>query len=86
MVDAEDMSEPSCIQCGQPGGAQRLNHLPNGLPCPVCRDRLLESLPAPFAGLGAEEEAEEPARSFEPRYLAGGDGDDWADDSTDEPA
>lgn len=79
------MPETSCIQCGQPSGApQRLNHLANGLPCPVCRDRLLESLPAPFAGLGADEEAEEPARSFEPRYLAGGD--DWDDDSTDEPA
>ncbi|MCA8981613.1 MAG: hypothetical protein H6831_09505 [Planctomycetes bacterium] len=77
------MSETSCIQCGQPSGTPlRLNHLPNGLPCPVCRDRLLESLPAPFGGARAEDEIEEPVRSFEPRYLAGGE--EWKADSDDD--
>lgn len=82
------MSETSCIQCGQPSGSpQRLNHLANGLPCPICRDRLLESLPAPFGGQSREEEVEEAARSFEPRYLSGGgDRPDWDNDQDDDPA
>jgi hypothetical protein len=83
------MSETSCIQCGQPGGSQRLNHLPNGLPCPVCRDRLLESIPAPFGGMDTEIEAEEAAGSFEPRFLAGGGEGEWspdADEGHDAPA
>ena len=79
------MSETSCIQCGQPGGSQRLNHLPNGLPCPVCRERLLESIPAPFGGMDIEDDAEEPIGSFEPRFLAGGEG-EWSPDADDHDA
>lgn len=46
-----DGSEPLCFTCGLPsGGAERLNHLPNGQVCPACRDRLLETIPAPFPG------------------------------------
>lgn len=40
--------ETLCFQCGLPAGEMRLNHLPNGKVCPTCRDRLLDSLPAPF--------------------------------------
>jgi len=42
-------SDTVCIQCGQPAGDPlRLNHMPNGKACSACRDRLLDSLPAPF--------------------------------------
>lgn len=42
-------SDTVCIQCGQPAGDPlRLNHMPNGRACSACRDRLLDSLPAPF--------------------------------------
>ena len=42
-------AETLCFQCGQPAGdPTRLNHMPNGSVCPTCRDRLLDSLPAPF--------------------------------------
>jgi len=52
-------SETMCIQCGQPAGDPlRLNHMPNGKACVVCRDRLLDSLPAPFpAAVTRENEA-----------------------------
>lgn len=41
--------ETLCFTCGLPAGEEaRLNHLPNGQVCPACRDRLLETLPAPF--------------------------------------
>ena len=37
-----------CFTCGLPVAedAARLNYMENGKPCPACRDRLLESLPA----------------------------------------
>ncbi len=39
-------TETPCITCGLPSGdPPRLNHLPSGLICPSCHDRLLESLP-----------------------------------------
>jgi DNA-directed RNA polymerase subunit RPC12/RpoP len=60
-----------CISCCQEvGDPPRLNRLPNGLPCPSCRDRILASLPAPLPGPGSEryprqaaveEDVEEPA-------------------------
>jgi len=38
--------KPVCIRCGQsvatPGA---INRLPDGNPCPVCRDRALDSIP-----------------------------------------
>jgi len=59
-----DGSNPLCFTCGLPfGDAARLNHLPSGQVCPSCRDRLLETLPAPFpASPGARShDAPEPA-------------------------
>jgi len=51
-------SETMCIQCGQPAGDPlRLNHMPNGKSCTACRDRLLDSLPAPFPAAVAHENA-----------------------------
>lgn len=36
-----------CFTCGLPiADPPRFNHLPSGRPCPTCKDRLLESLPA----------------------------------------
>ena len=76
------MTDTPCIQCSQPTGSPpRLNHLPNGLPCPACRDRLLESLPAIVPGELDPEEVEEPTRGFEPRYLAGDS--EWAPEDAD---
>lgn len=49
-------SDTKCIQCGQPAGDPlRLNHMPNGKACTACRDRLLDSLPAPFPAAVAHE-------------------------------
>jgi hypothetical protein len=46
--------ETLCFTCGLPiSDPPRFNHLPNGRPCPSCRDRLLESLPAPLPGVEA---------------------------------
>ncbi len=57
-ISMSGINETLCIGCGQPSGSTpRLNHLPNGKPCPICRDRLLESLPPIFPG--GEELAEE---------------------------
>lgn len=64
------MADTPCIQCGQPSGEPpRLNHLPNGLPCPSCRDRLLEALPPPFPG------TPEPEEEFEIEFHA-----EWDED------
>ncbi|MAF65513.1 MAG: hypothetical protein CMJ84_07630 [Planctomycetes bacterium] len=62
--------EPRCFRCGQAaGGPPRFRFLPNGAPCPICRDRLLESLPAALPGAeGAAEPCEQaptPARAVE---------------------
>lgn len=36
-----------CFTCGMAvGEPAQLNSLPDGKPCPACRDRLLESLPS----------------------------------------
>lgn len=36
-----------CFTCGLPvGEPAQLNALPDGKPCPACRERLLESLPS----------------------------------------
>ena len=67
--------ETLCFQCGLPAGEMRLNHMPNGKVCPTCRDRLLDSLPAPFPtpvsreAEGAESGTEEEAREQEPVTL-----------------
>lgn len=51
-------SETLCFQCGQPAGNPlRLNHMPNGTVCSVCRDRLLDALPAPFPAPVSREES-----------------------------
>lgn len=42
-------SDPVCITCGLSAGQPaQLNRLHNGQTCPSCRDRVLESLPAPL--------------------------------------
>ena len=50
-----------CFTCGLPiADPPRFNHLPSGRPCPSCKDRLLESLPALLPGEGtAQPEAAE---------------------------
>ncbi len=50
-----DASSPVCFTCGQHVDARRLNRLPNGEPCPSCRDRLLEALPALLPGAWAHD-------------------------------
>jgi hypothetical protein len=41
--------ETLCFSCGLAVGVPpRLNRLQNGQVCPSCRDRVLDSLPAPF--------------------------------------
>ncbi|MDP6538092.1 MAG: hypothetical protein QF410_00955 [Planctomycetota bacterium] len=51
--------DPRCFRCGQAAGASpRFHFLPNGAPCPACRDRLLESLPAALPGGGGAAEPE----------------------------
>lgn len=41
-----------CLTCGCPAGDPPvLNRLPSGEPCPSCRDRTLEVLPALLPGL-----------------------------------
>lgn len=51
-ADGASMSGPKetlCFTCGLPiSDPPRFNHLPNGRSCPACRDRLLESIPAPL--------------------------------------
>jgi len=66
---------PVCIGCGQPTGPRaRLNHLPDGRPCPSCRERLLDELPsilpAPVEELDFEE-WNEPSESSEDDFLEG---------------
>lgn len=44
-----DSARTLCISCGMHvGEAAQLNRLPNGQTCPVCRDRVLDSLAAPL--------------------------------------
>lgn len=48
-----------CIECGGP--TNELNEDEEGVPCPACSERLMESLPGIFHapwGQGAREEAE----------------------------
>jgi hypothetical protein len=64
--------EPVCIACGQPTGRRpRLNSLPDGRPCPSCRDRLLDTLPPALPSANAEVSFEEWAEEGED------DGDDF---------
>ena len=40
-------SRPVCIACGQPAVYRgEWNRLPTGEPCPTCRERLLDAIPA----------------------------------------
>ena len=53
---------PVCIECGGP--TNELNEDEDGVPCPACSERLLESLPGVFHspwghGIAPEEAAEE---------------------------
>lgn len=66
--------DPVCIACGQPTGPRpRLNHLPDGRPCPTCQDRLLETLPPVLPSTVSElsfgewVEEEEPGEDDYPR-------------------
>jgi len=71
-----------CIQCGSPvGDPPTLNTFPDGEPCRVCRDRVLEALPPalPFRRVaewaveeeqaGVEEEEEAEPRGVGPRPI-----------------
>ena len=41
-----DPHPPICFQCGQSATeTARLNRFPDGRPCPICAERLLEALP-----------------------------------------
>lgn len=61
-------SQTVCFTCGQPiGEPPRINELPDGEPCPTCRDRLLDSLPALLP-------------SWAPALVAEDDGDEDADE------
>lgn len=51
--------EPVCFTCGQEYDGQHLNRLRNGAVCPACRDRLLDSLPAPLPKARQQDAAEE---------------------------
>ena len=65
--------QPVCIACGQATGPKpRLNRLPDGSPCPSCRDRLLETLPPVLPSSEAE-------LSFE-EWIEGGEDPDSGDD------
>ncbi len=65
-----ESASPVCFHCGQAtesrGEEPRLNRLPDGRPCPICANRLLEMLPSLVRGVAAEmravEEAEGEAR------------------------
>jgi hypothetical protein len=77
------MSErpPVCLTCGKPTSADPLqNLLADGRPCPACRDRLLESLPAPLPRPFVEVVEEEEGPSEAPGYELPSDG--WTADSS----
>ena len=40
--------DPLCFTCGHACDGRHFNRLKNGAICPTCRDRLLDSLPAPL--------------------------------------
>ncbi|MDE0895709.1 MAG: hypothetical protein OSB10_03905 [Planctomycetota bacterium] len=53
--------QSTCFTCGRAvGSPPLLNRLENGLPCPACRDRVLDSLPSILPGPGSEFESELP--------------------------
>ena len=61
-----------CITCShEVGEPPQLNRLPNGLPCPSCRDRILAFLPAPLPGPGSAEFVSEVELAHEPAAGAG---------------
>ena len=82
--------ETLCFQCGLPAGEMRLNHLPNGKVCPTCRDRLLDSLPAPFPtpvsrdAEEAEPRTEDASEEQEPVTLRALPGEQASDDAAPE--
>jgi DNA-directed RNA polymerase subunit RPC12/RpoP len=46
--------QSTCFNCGRSVGfPPQLNRLENGLPCPTCRDRVLDFLPPILPGPGA---------------------------------
>lgn len=48
--------QSTCITCGRDVGfPPQLNRLENGLPCPTCRDRVLDFLPPILPGPGSQE-------------------------------
>jgi hypothetical protein len=60
------MSEPDalCFTCGHSVATNLFaNRLANGAPCPTCRDRLLDELPAPLPRLVVEDDAVQGAMS-----------------------
>jgi hypothetical protein len=40
--------DPLCFTCGLAFDGRHFNRLKNGAVCPTCRDRLLDTLPAPL--------------------------------------
>lgn len=60
-----------CIQCGQQAiDPTRINHLPDGRPCPICAERLLMMLPPllPAFDAGDGPEAGDVQNDFERDY------------------
>lgn len=51
--------DPVCFTCGLEYDGQHLNRMRNGAVCPTCRDRLLDSLPAPLPRAPRQEAADE---------------------------
>ena len=48
--------QSTCFTCGRAvGSPPLLNRLENGLPCPTCRDRVLDFLPPVLPGPGFKE-------------------------------
>ncbi|MFT4709652.1 MAG: DNA-directed RNA polymerase subunit RPC12/RpoP [Bacteroidia bacterium] len=48
--------QSTCFTCGRDvGSPPQLNRLENGLPCPNCRDRVLDFLPPILPGPGSRE-------------------------------
>ncbi len=69
-----DHAPPVCFHCGQATESQgeepRLNRLPDGRPCPICADRLLQMLPSLVRGVVAEmRSAEESEGGVPDSYL-----------------
>lgn len=51
--------DPLCFTCGLAYDGRHFNRLKNGAVCPTCRDRLLDSLPAPLPRRATSDEEQQ---------------------------